>query len=109
MQCVHQLCVYQLAGAGDAGVHGAEISSQSPSWLSDSADTAAGCRGAVGTEMKWKWQHYLLRQVGIAQGCEQAGCQVGALSGMLLLKRFSDAKRLATNDTGYSQMEELIN
>lgn len=102
MQFVHQLCLYRLAGTGDTGVHGAEISSQSPSWLSDSADTATGCRGAVGTEMKWKRQHYLLRQVGTAQGCEQAGRQVGSLSGTLLLKRFSGAKSLATNDIGYS-------
>lgn len=52
--------MYQLAGTGDAGVHGAEISSQPPSWLSDNAGTAAGCRRAVGTEIKW--QQYLLRQ-----------------------------------------------
>lgn len=62
MQFVHQLSVCQLAGTGDAGVHGAEISSQPPSWLSDSAGTAAGCGGAVGTEIKWKWQQYLLGQ-----------------------------------------------
>lgn len=62
MQFVHQLSVYQLAGSGDAGVHGTEISSQSLFWLSDNAGTAAGCRGAIGTEIKWKWQQYLLRQ-----------------------------------------------
>lgn len=91
MQFVHQLSMYQLAGTGAVGVPGAETLSQPPSRLSDSGGTAAGYRGALGTEVKWKWQHYLLRQVGTARSCEWAGCQAGSLTGTLLLKRFSDA------------------